>query len=165
MISVSKRNWQEIKINENYVKKTQQVNDFSNLISRLLVARKFDNEEIYSIKNYIELSNEFLNNLDFINASKLLEEVINKKEKICILGDYDVDGSAATALFIKFFEKLKHPYIYYIPDRVKDGYGASKKLFQKLIKKKIKLIIMVDCGSTSNEAIDFLNKKKKYSLL
>ena len=165
MISVSKRNWQEVKINENIVKKTQQVNDFSNIISRLVVARKFDDEEIYSIKNYTELSNKFRNNLDFINSSKLVEEAINKKEKVCILGDYDVDGSAATALFIKFFEKLKHPYFYYIPDRVKDGYGASKKLFQKLIKKKIKLIIMVDCGSTSNEAIDFLNKNKIKSLI
>ena len=139
MISVSKRNWQEVKINENIVKKTQQVNNFSNIISRLLVARKFEDEEIYSIKNYLELSNKFHNNLDFINSSKLVEEAINKKEKICILGDYDVDGSAATALFIKFFEKLKHPYFYYIPDRVKDGYGASKKLFQKLIKKKNKI--------------------------
>ena len=120
MISVSKRNWQEIKINENIAKKTQQINDFSNVISRLLVARKFDDEEIYSIKNYIELSNKFRNNLDFINSSKLVEDAINKKEKICILGDYDVDGSAATALFVKFFEKMKHPYFYYIPDRVKD---------------------------------------------
>ena len=165
MISVSRRNWQEIKINENIVKKTQQANDFSNLISRLLVSRKFDDEEIYSIKNYIELSNKFRNNLDFINASKLVKNAINKKEKICILGDYDVDGSAATALFIKFFEKLNHPYFYYIPDRVKDGYGASKRLFQKLIKKKVELIIMVDCGSTSNEAIDFLNKNKIKSLI
>jgi len=165
MISVSKRNWQEVKINENIVKKTQQVNNFSNVISRLLVARKFEDEEIYSIKNYLELSNKFHNNLDFINSSKLVEETINKKERICILGDYDVDGSVATALFIKFFEKLNHPYFYYIPDRVKDGYGASKKLFQKLIKKKIELVIMVDCGSTSNEAIDFLNENNIKSLI
>jgi len=165
MISVSKRNWQEIKINENIAKKIQQLNDFSNIISRLLVARKFEDEEIYSIKNYIELSNKFNNNLDFINSSKLVEEAINKKEKICILGDYDVDGSIATALFVKFFEKMNHPHFYYIPDRVKDGYGASKKLFQKLIKKKIELVIMVDCGSTSNEAIDFLNENNVKSLI
>ena len=165
MISVSKRNWQEIKINENIVKKIQQINNFSNIVSRLLVARKFEDEEIYSIKNYIELSNKFNNNFDFINSSKLVEEVINKKKKICILGDYDVDGSTATALFIKFFEKLKHPYFYYIPDRVKDGYGASKRLFKKLIKKKVKLIIMVDCGSTSNYAVDYLNENNIKSLI
>ena len=131
MISVSRRNWQEIKINKNIVKKTQQKNNFSDIVSQLIVSRKFDLEEIYSIRNYLELSNKFINNLDFINSSKLIENAINKKERICILGDYDVDGSVATALFIKFFEKLKHPHFYYIPDRIKDGYGASKKLFQK----------------------------------
>ena len=165
MISVSKRNWQELKINQNIVEKTKQENNFSEIVSRLIVSRKFDIEEIYSIRNYLELTNKFLNNLDFINSIKLIENTIFKKEKICILGDYDVDGSAATALFIKFFEKLKHPYLYYIPDRVKDGYGASKKLFQKLIKKDIKLVIMVDCGSTANEAVDFLNKNKIKSLI
>ena len=81
MISVSRRNWQEIKINENIVKKIQQTYSFSNIISRLLVSRKFDDEEIYSINNYIELSNKFRNNLDFINSSKLLEDAIKKKRK------------------------------------------------------------------------------------
>jgi single-stranded-DNA-specific exonuclease len=46
-----------------------------------------------------------------------------------------------------------------------DGYGATKKLFEKLILKKPLLIIMVDCGSTSNEAIDFLNKNNIKSLI
>ena len=41
----------------------------------------------------------------------------------------------------------------------------AKNLFQKLILKKPKLIIMVDCGSTSNEAIDFLNENKIKSLI
>ena len=81
------------------------------------------------------------------------------------MGDYDVDGSAATSLFVRYFESIKHPYFFYIPDREKDGYGASKKLFQKLFSKKPKLIIMVDCGSSSNEAISFLNKNKIKSLI
>ena len=99
------------------------------------------------------------------NQLKLVINAINNKENICILGDYDVDGSAATSLFVRFFESIKHPFFYYIPDREKDGYGASKELFQKLILKKPKLIIMVDCGSTSNEAIDYLNKNNIKSLI
>ena len=81
------------------------------------------------------------------------------------MGDYDVDGSAATALFVRYLENIKHPLFYYIPDREIDGYSDSKKLFQKLIKKKPKLIIMVDCGSTSNKAVDFLNENKIKSLI
>ena len=76
-----------------------------------------------------------------------------------------MDGSAATSLFVKFFESFNYPYFYYIPDREKDGYGASAKLFKKLILNKPKLIIMVDCGSSSNDAIDFLNKNKIKSLI
>ena len=111
------------------------------------------------------MNNVFLNNDDFKKSINLVIDTINNKQKVCILGDYDVDGSAATSLFIRFFESIKQPFFYYIPDREQDGYGASKKLFQKLILKKPKLIIMVDCGSTSNEAIDFLNYHKIKSLV
>ncbi|MDB2446883.1 DHHA1 domain-containing protein, partial [Candidatus Pelagibacter bacterium] len=72
---------------------------------------------------------------------------------------------AATSLLVRYFNYIKQPHFYYIPDRVKDGYGATKKLFQKLILNQPKLVIMVDCGSTSNEAIDFLNQNKIKSII
>jgi len=165
MISVSGKNWEEIKINQNSVDKLKQDYGFNDTLSRLIISRKFNEEEIASINNNLNLNNVFLNTDDFKRSVQLVLESIKKKEKICILGDYDVDGSAATSLFVKFLDDIKHPYFYYIPDRQKDGYGATKKLFQKLILKDPKLVIMVDCGSTSNEAIDFLNEKKIKSLI
>ena len=165
MISVSGKNWEEIKINQNLVNKLKQDYGFNDILSRLIISRKFNEEEIASINNNLNFNNIFLNTGDFKRSVQLVLESINKKEKICILGDYDVDGSAATSLFVKFLSDIKHPYFYYIPDRQKDGYGATKKLFQKLILKNPKLVIMVDCGSTSNEAIDFLNEKKIKSLI
>ena len=165
MISVSGKNWEEIKINQNLVNKLKQDYGFNDILSRLIISRKFNEEEIASINNNLNLNNVFLNTDDFKRSVQLVLESINKKEKICILGDYDVDGSAATSLFVKFLDDIKHPYFYYIPDREKDGYGATKKLFQKLILRNPKLVIMVDCGSTSNEAIDFLNEKKIKSLI
>ncbi len=165
MISISGRKWQEKKVDNNLVKKLQQDFDFSKILSQLIISRNFDKDEIHTIENELELSNIFQNNLDFIESVELTKSAINKKENICILGDYDVDGSAATSLFIKFFEYLKHPYFYYIPDRTKDGYGASIDLFKKLIPKKPKLVIMVDCGSTSIEAVRFLNQNNIKSLI
>ena len=165
MISVSGKNWEEIKINQNLVNKLKQDYGLNDILSKLIISRKFNEEEIASINNNLNLNNVFLNTDDFKRSVQLVLESINKKEKICILGDYDVDGSAATALFVKFLNDIKHPYFYYIPDRQKDGYGATKKLFQKLILRNPKLVIMVDCGSTSNEAIDFLNEKKIKSLI
>ena len=165
MKSVSGKNWVEKKINKNLLEKIKQDFNFNEILAKLIVSRNFDKTEIFNIDNDLEISNIFINNKDFKIASDILIESINNKEKICILGDYDVDGNASTALFVRFFEFIKHPYFYYIPDREKDGYGASIKIFEKLILKKPKLVIMVDCGSTSNDAINFLNKKNIKSIV
>ena len=165
MISVSGKEWKQKKINQNLVEKLKQDYNFSDILSRLIISRKFNEDEIATIDNDLGLNNIFLNNSDFQQSIDLVVSCINNKEKICVLGDYDVDGSAATSLFVRFFENINHPFYYYIPDREKDGYGATKKLFQKLILEKPKLIIMVDCGSTSNEAVDFLNDNKIKSLI
>ena len=165
MISVSGKQWKEKKVSKNQVEKLKQDYKFSEIISKLIISRNFDSAEINSIDNNVDFVNIFENNLDFKQSINLLFESINNKENICILGDYDVDGSVATSLLVNFFQYIEQPFFYYIPDREKDGYGASKILFEKIIKKKPKLIIMVDCGSTSNEAIDFLNINKIKSLI
>jgi len=165
MISVSGKKWIERKVNKNSVEKIKQNFQFSEILSRLIVSRNYDATEINNINNNLNFTNVFKNNSDFNDASELLASTIKKKENICILGDYDVDGSASTSLLVRFFKHIKHPHFYYIPDREKDGYGASIKLFQKLILQKPKLIIMVDCGSTANEAINFLNKKNIKSII
>jgi len=165
MISVSGKTWEQKKINQNLVDKLKQDFNFSDILSKLIISRKFENDEIATIDSDLDLNNVFLNNKDFNQSIKLVVNCINNKERICILGDYDVDGSAATSLFVRFLESINHSFFYYIPDREKDGYGATKKLFQKLILEKPKLIIMVDCGSTSNEAIDFLNENEIKSLI
>jgi single-stranded-DNA-specific exonuclease len=165
MISVSGKNWEEKITSKNLKEKLKQDYNFSEILSKLIVSRKFDQTELSSIDNYLDLNNVFFKNSDFKKSIELVANSINNLENICILGDYDVDGSAATSLFVRFFESIKHPFFYYIPDREKDGYGATKKLFQKLILNKPELIIMVDCGSTSNEAIDYLIENNIKSLI
>jgi single-stranded-DNA-specific exonuclease len=165
MISVTGKRWVEHKVNKNSVEKIKQDFKFSEILSRLIVLRNFDISEINNINNVLEVNNIFKNNSDFNNASELLINSIKNKEYTCILGDYDVDGSASVSLLVRFFNYINHPYFYYIPDREKDGYGATKKLFQKLILKKPKIIIMLDCGSNSIEAIDFLNQKNIKSIV
>ncbi len=165
MISISDKNWIEKKVNKNLVDKIKQDYNLSEIISKLIVSRNFDIEEITNIDKDPDIKNIFKNTFDFNHSSDLLIDSINKNEKICVLGDYDVDGTAATSLLVKYFKHINQPYFYYIPDREKDGYGATKKLFQKLIINKPKLIIMVDCGSTSNKAIDFLNENNIKSII
>jgi len=165
MISVSNKVWSERQIEERLIDKISQDNKLSPLVAKLIASRNFSDDEIYSIKNKINLKNYFINKRDFISGSKIIESSIKNNEKICIFGDYDVDGSCATTLLIKFLKSINHPYFYYIPDREKDGYGPSPKVLSKLIDNKLKLVIMVDCGSNSKESIDYLNSKKIKTLI
>ena len=165
MISVSGREWKEEKVNKRLVEKIEQDYNFSKIVSKLIVSRKFNKEEISLINNDLKLTNLFKNNDDFVNSVKLVKKSIKNNENICIFGDYDVDGSASTSLLVNFFKSINHPHFYYIPDRVKDGYGPSIGVFKKIILKNPKLVIMVDCGSTSISAIDYLNQNNIKSLV
>ena len=91
-------------------------------------------------------------------TAKRILQSINKGEKIGIFGDYDVDGASSTALLGNFFKLIKQDFEIYIPDRQTEGYGPTIKSFQKLLDKKVSLIITVDCGTMSFEAIDFANR-------
>jgi single-stranded-DNA-specific exonuclease len=165
MISVSGKIWTEQTINQNLVEKFKQDYGLSNILSKLIISRNYDPSEIYGINNKQKLINIFKDDKDYEKASLILLKAINNNENICILGDYDVDGVCATSLLVRYFNYINQKHFFYIPDRTEDGYGASKKLFQKLILKKPKLIIMVDCGSTSNEAVDYLNKHNIKSII
>jgi single-stranded-DNA-specific exonuclease len=165
MISVSGKIWTQQKVNKNLVEKVKQDYGFSDILSHLIISRKYDVSEIDGIKNKQKIINLFKGDNDYQKASTLLLEAIRNNENICILGDYDVDGVCATSILIRYFNHINQKHFFYIPDRINDGYGASKKLFQKLLLKHPKLIIMVDCGSTSNEAIDYLNQKNIKSII
>ena len=115
MISVTGKKWEQKKINKKSVEKLKQDHNFSETLSKLIISRNFDQSEIHTIENVLDLTNVFLNNDDFNKSIKLVINAINNKDNICILGDYDVDGSAATSLFVRFFKSIKHPFFFYIP--------------------------------------------------
>ena len=165
MISVTGKSWTQQKVNKNLVEKAKQDYGLGSFLSQLIISKNYDISEIYGIHNNHKLKNIFKDDKDYLKASLILFNSINNNENICILGDYDVDGVCATSLLVRYFNHINQKHFFYIPDRVNDGYGASKKLFQKLILKKPKLIIMVDCGSTSNDAINYLNKHNIKSII
>ena len=165
MISVSGKKWIEQKVNKNLVEKIQQDYNLNLILSKLIVSKNYNSDEINNINNNLKLVNVFNKNIDFDKATDILINTINRNDKICILGDYDVDGASATSLLVRYFNHIKQNHFYYIPDRETDGYGASIKLFQKLLLQKPKLVILVDCGSTSNKAIDYLNRNNVKSII
>ncbi len=165
MISISGKNWEETRVNKRILEKVKIDNNLSEILAKIVISRNFDKDEIHSINNKISFSNPFFENNDFIKAENLLKNSIKKKEKIMILGDYDVDGCVSTSLFINFFKEMNYPVEFFIPDRIKNGYGASLRLVRDLAKKKPNLLIMVDCGSTSHKSIEFLKLNKIKTLV
>jgi single-stranded-DNA-specific exonuclease len=97
MISVTGKKWIEQKVNKNSVEKIKQDFNFDDILARLIVLRNYDITEINSINNNLKLINVLKDSSDFINASEILINSINKKDNICILGDYDVDGISSTS--------------------------------------------------------------------
>ncbi len=157
MLSVSGKDWVETSINNRIIEKVNNDNNFTSLISKLVISRNYSQIEIDSINNEIFLSNPFDKIEDINRGHKILNKTIYSNKKVLVIGDYDVDGCVATSLFVNFFKILKKDIDYYIPNRFTDGYGAKLELIKKLVKKKPDLIIMVDCGSNAGDSIDYLN--------
>ena len=166
MISVSGKHWEELNIEKRLIDKISIDHNLTNIQAKLIISRNFSLEEIYSIKNSLDFKNPFLNNKDFISACNLLKKNIEDNNKILLIGDYDVDGCVSTSLMFNFLKAEKVKVNYFIPDRFKDGYGASKDLLVKLLDKyKPQLIIFLDCGSNSHEAIKYIKNLKKNSII
>ena len=83
-----------------------------------------------------------------------------KKEKILIVGDYDVDGTTSTSMLYAYFKQREFDVLYYIPDRYKEGYGVSLESIDYADENSVKLIITVDCGIKAVNEVKYANSKE-----
>jgi single-stranded-DNA-specific exonuclease len=90
---------------------------------------------------------------DCEKAAIRLVGAIERGESVAIFGDYDVDGAASSALMYRFLSHFGVRATIYIPDRVFEGYGPNPAAINQLIDNGAQLIVTVDCGSTSHEAL------------
>ena len=96
---------------------------------------------------------------DMDKAVERIHKAISRGEKICVYGDYDIDGTTATSLLLHTFRQMDVPADYYIPNRFDEGYGLSEATIRKIHKKnKAQLIITVDCGITSVKEVALANQ-------
>ncbi len=80
-------------------------------------------------------------------------KAIKEREKILIYGDYDVDGVTACALLVDFLRSLGAYTSYYIPHRLKEGYGLNPEAVKRIAAQGVRLLICVDCGISDQEEI------------
>ncbi|MEZ7853252.1 MAG: single-stranded-DNA-specific exonuclease RecJ [SAR324 cluster bacterium] len=91
-------------------------------------------------------------------AVDLLQETIASNRRIVILGDYDVDGITATALMLEFLNKCgKLDLDFFIPNRIKHGYGLTEASTDILLEMSPELVITVDNGITAALEVQRLN--------
>ena len=85
-------------------------------------------------------------------AAKLIMEATEGTRAVAIFADYDVDGGSSAALLFDFFAHFFIKPTLYVPDRINEGYGPNPEAMQKLASKH-DLIICVDCGTVSHDAL------------
>ena len=90
---------------------------------------------------------------------EIIEKAINERKKIFIYGDYDVDGVTSTVILYKSLKALGADVFYYIPNRVKDGYGLNVNAIERLIEKGMDLLITCDNGIAAIEEIKYAKEK------
>ncbi|MEQ8822706.1 MAG: single-stranded-DNA-specific exonuclease RecJ [Sumerlaeia bacterium] len=83
---------------------------------------------------------------DMDRAVERILSAIQKGEKICVFGDYDVDGVTSTALMVLTLRFLGADPAFFIPHRVEDGYGFGVNHAEDLARDGVQLLITVDCG-------------------
>jgi single-stranded-DNA-specific exonuclease len=89
-------------------------------------------------------------------AVKIIENALVCKKTILIWGDYDVDGTTATSLLLKFFKSIGCEAEYYIPNRLTEGYGITEKSLKRVASEgchEYGLLITVDNGISAHEAV------------
>ena len=83
---------------------------------------------------------------------------INARESIVIYGDYDVDGMTATSVLRWFFRDIGLSVPYYLPHRMREGYGLNAEAVQKLASQGTHVLITVDCGITGIEEVQLARR-------
>ncbi len=146
--------------NEEIVYAYEKLLGVSNLVARVLVNRGVTNAA--DAKCFIERSVKSLHSPFLINdmdkAVERIKSAVEKKEKITIYGDYDVDGITSTAIMVSFLRKKGAVVDAYIPDRQNEGYGVNRDAIKTIAEGGTGLIITVDTGITAGEEVNFAKK-------
>ena len=159
--SIKGNYWAYQKPSINFVEKIKLSFNLSNIIASIVANRNIDDKNLDYFLNPTLKNNlpdpSTLKNMD--SSIKILLEKIFRNNTLGILGDYDVDGATSTAILFKYFEFIGVNAEIYIPDRIKDGYGISKNSIDHFFRKKVNLLVSLDCGTNDAEFIAYAREK------
>ena len=154
------KKWQIYEVDEEKVEKLSQKYNLNKLLSTILVNRNIVDEE--DIRLFLKPTrNDFHNPFlitDMEIAIKRIIEAIDKKERVTIYGDYDVDGITSITVLKSFLKDRGLEVSQYIPNRLNEGYGLNRNAIEKIHKNGCDLMITVDCGISAIDEINYANE-------
>ena len=133
-----------------------QAHGFDHVLARVLAGRGVTAEGAIAYLNPTlrELMPDPLTLRDMDRAVARLVAAIEAKSPIAIFGDYDVDGACSSALLAQYLIAAgAPPPLIHIPDRILEGYGPNIPAIRDFASRGIELLVTVDCGTTSVEAL------------
>jgi len=151
-----KKEWQILQPGIHLVEKLCEILNCHPAVASILINRNVSSTE--DISNFFKTSLSRLSPpfsiKDMDVAVDRISAAIERKEKILIFGDYDVDGITATTILLEFFRSAGADASYYIPHRITEGFGLkTDHISNYALPNGINLIITVDCGSDSHDAV------------
>ncbi|HWA29475.1 MAG TPA: single-stranded-DNA-specific exonuclease RecJ, partial [Rhizomicrobium sp.] len=153
--SFSGRRWRLREARDGLARALALAGNISDPLARILAAREVTTDGLEDILNPTlkRLLPEPFALKDMEKAVARAMAAIDAGEKIAVFGDYDVDGSSASALLSSFLTAIGHKPRVYIPDRMTEGYGPNANAMRILREEGASLVITVDCGATSTDAL------------
>ncbi|WP_282609243.1 single-stranded-DNA-specific exonuclease RecJ [Pelagibius sp. Alg239-R121] len=130
--------------------------DLPEIVGRILAARDvdLDSAEAYLNPTLRQFLPDPSHLRDMDQAVERLVKAIREGERIAVFGDYDVDGATSSALLHRFLKQAGADLRVYIPDRITEGYGPNATALRQLRSEGIAVVITVDCGITSFDALE-----------
>ncbi|QQR70009.1 MAG: single-stranded-DNA-specific exonuclease RecJ [Alphaproteobacteria bacterium] len=154
--SFTGRRWRLAQTDERMVLALTQRHGLPDIVGRVAAARgvDIDNAADYLNPTLRALLPDPSSLIDMTPAVQRLADALRRGQAVAILADYDVDGATSSALFLRYAGALGVAPRLYVPDRMVEGYGPSVQAMQALASEGIKLVVTVDCGTTSYAALD-----------
>jgi len=150
-----KYRWQLAPADEAAVHQLANACSIDRALARALYVRGYTTPEI--AQKYLVMSSEWVADPTVLKgaaqAADRIMAAVERGEKILIFGDYDVDGITSTAIMLSCLLPLNANINYFLPNRVRDGYGLSSKIVRKAAENNYDLIVTVDNGITAHQAV------------
>jgi len=146
--------WHTSPLSYDIVRKLSRALNISEVLASVLARRGYNTPE--AAGKFLSPTGELYDPFLFPQMEQVctrLRQAILNKEKVCVHGDYDVDGVTSTALLVSILRELGANVCCHLPNRFSEGYGIAVSAVEKIAAEGASLLVAVDCGISALEPL------------